>query len=46
MDKATAEILKREVSDGVIAGDYEPEALELLKSKVCCLVLCDAILPR
>jgi len=33
VDVQTAEILKREVSDGVIAAGYEPEALEILKSK-------------
>ena len=33
MDVATASILKREVSDGVIAPAYEPEALAILKSK-------------
>ncbi|MBQ6751475.1 MAG: phosphoribosylaminoimidazolecarboxamide formyltransferase [Bacteroidaceae bacterium] len=32
-DVATATLIKREVSDGVIAPDYEPEALEILKSK-------------
>ncbi len=32
-DKATALMLQREVSDGVIAPDYTPEALEILKSK-------------
>ena len=32
-DVATAKLLKREVSDGVIAPGYEPEALELLKQK-------------
>lgn len=32
-DVATAKIIKREVSDGVIAPDYEPEALEILKAK-------------
>lgn len=32
-DKATALIMKREVSDGVIAPGYEPEALEILKAK-------------
>ncbi len=32
-DLATAKILKHEVSDGVIAPGYEPEALELLKTK-------------
>lgn len=32
-DKVTAELIKREVSDGVIAPAYTPEALELLKSK-------------
>ncbi len=33
VDVATAALLKREVSDGVIAPGYEPAALELLKSK-------------
>ncbi len=32
-DAATAMIIKREVSDGVIAPGYEPEALEILKAK-------------
>ena len=32
-DADTAKIIKREVSDGVIAPGYEPEALEILKSK-------------
>jgi len=32
-DVSTAKIIKREVSDGVIAPGYEPEALEILKSK-------------
>ena len=32
-DEATAMIIKREVSDGVIAPGYEPKALEILKSK-------------
>ena len=32
-DKATALLIKPEVSDGVIAPGYEPEALEILKSK-------------
>lgn len=32
-DAVTANMLKREVSDGVIAPDYTPEALEILKSK-------------
>ena len=32
-DVTTATIIKREVSDGVIAPGYEPEALEILKSK-------------
>ena len=30
---STAKIIKREVSDGVIAPGYEPEALEILKAK-------------
>lgn len=33
VDLPTAQILKREVSDGVIAPGYTPEALELLKTK-------------
>lgn len=32
-DVDTARMIKREVSDGVIAPGYEPEALEILKSK-------------
>ncbi len=32
-DVTTALMIKREVSDGVIAPDYEPEALEILKTK-------------
>ena len=32
-DAATATLIKREVSDGVIAPDYTPEALEILKDK-------------
>ena len=32
-DAATATLIKREVSDGVIAPDYTPEALEILKAK-------------
>ena len=32
-DVDTARIIKREVSDGVIAPGYEPEALEILKEK-------------
>lgn len=32
-DVDTARIIKREVSDGVIAPGFEPEALEILKSK-------------
>ncbi|PJI09606.1 MULTISPECIES: phosphoribosylaminoimidazolecarboxamide formyltransferase [Clostridium] len=33
VDVATAKILKKSVSDGIIAPDYEPEALEILKTK-------------
>lgn len=33
VDLPTAKIISREVSDGVIAPGYEPEALELLKQK-------------
>ena len=32
-DKVTAGMIKREVSDGIIAPGYTPEALEILKSK-------------
>ncbi|MCH4153246.1 MAG: phosphoribosylaminoimidazolecarboxamide formyltransferase [Saccharofermentans sp.] len=32
-DAITATMLQREVSDGIIAPDYTPEALEILKSK-------------
>ncbi|MBR5618764.1 MAG: phosphoribosylaminoimidazolecarboxamide formyltransferase [Clostridia bacterium] len=32
-DATTAKLIKREVSDGIIAPGYSPEALEILKSK-------------
>ena len=32
-DEATATLIKREVSDGVIAPDYTPEAMQILKEK-------------
>ena len=32
-DVTTASMIKREVSDGIIAPGYEPEALEILKTK-------------
>ncbi len=32
-DETTARLIKREVSDGIIAPGYTPEALELLKQK-------------
>ena len=32
-DVTTANLIKREVSDGIIAPGYEPEALQILKSK-------------
>lgn len=32
-DVATAKLIKREVSDGIIAPDYEPEAFEILSAK-------------
>jgi len=32
-DVTTAKMIKREISDGIIAPGYEPEALEILKSK-------------
>ncbi len=33
VDVTTANLIKREVSDGIIAPGYEPEALEILKTK-------------
>lgn len=33
VDLPTAKLLKREVSDGIIAPDFEPDALELLRKK-------------
>jgi phosphoribosylaminoimidazolecarboxamide formyltransferase/IMP cyclohydrolase len=33
VDVPTADLLRREVSDGVIAPGYEPEALEMLRAK-------------
>jgi phosphoribosylaminoimidazolecarboxamide formyltransferase/IMP cyclohydrolase len=33
VDAATAKLISREVSDGVIAPGYDPEALEILKKK-------------
>jgi AICAR transformylase/IMP cyclohydrolase PurH len=33
VDVTLARVLEREVSDGIIAPDYEPEALEILKGK-------------
>lgn len=32
-DVVTAKLIQREVSDGIIAPDFEPEALEILKTK-------------
>ena len=32
-DVTTAKLIKREISDGIIAPGYEPEALEILKTK-------------
>ena len=32
-DVDTARLIKREVSDGVIAPGYEPEALEILETE-------------
>ena len=33
-DVPTAKMIQREVSDGIIAPGYEPEALEILKSEI------------
>ena len=32
-DKATAKLISREVSDGIVAPDYDEEALTILKAK-------------
>ena len=40
-DKDTASLIKREVSDGVIAPGYTDEALEILKSKEKRQLLCN-----
>ena len=49
-DLPTAEFLRREVSDGIIAPGYEPEALEVLKGKrggsYCVLEIDAAYRPR
>jgi phosphoribosylaminoimidazolecarboxamide formyltransferase/IMP cyclohydrolase len=34
VDVSLAKILKSEVSDGIIAADYDPEALAILGAKV------------
>lgn len=39
-DVATAKLIKREVSDGIIAPGYEPEALEILSAKKKRQLLC------
>jgi phosphoribosylaminoimidazolecarboxamide formyltransferase/IMP cyclohydrolase len=43
-DALTAKIISREVSDGIIAPGYSPEALEILKKKkgggYCVLQVC------
>lgn len=43
-DVPTAKIINREVSDGVVAPGYEPQALEILKQKkggaYCVLQVC------
>jgi phosphoribosylaminoimidazolecarboxamide formyltransferase/IMP cyclohydrolase len=48
-DVATAKLIKREVSDGVIAPGYEPEALELLcgkkKGNYCVIEIDPAYVP-
>ena len=44
-DAATAKLINREVSDGVIAPGYEPEALEILRNKrkgTYCVIQMDA----
>lgn len=44
-DEPTARLIKREVSDGIIAPDYTPEALEILKEKrrgTYCVIRIDA----
>ena len=48
-DEATARLINREVSDGVIAPDYTPEALEILRQtqtkSSLALQLCKSVLP-
>ena len=47
-DVPTARLIKREVSDGVIAPGYEPKALELLQQKkkgAYCVLQIDPVLP-
>ena len=48
-DEATARLINREVSDGVIAHDYTPEALEILRQtqtkSSLALQLCKSVLP-
>ena len=41
VDVCTAEILAREVSDGVIAAGYEAAALDILRKKVRVRAACD-----
>ena len=49
-DTDTARLIKREVSDGVIAPGYEPEALEILKAKkngnYCVIQMDEAYVPE
>lgn len=49
-DVDTARIVKREVSDGIIAPGYEPEALEILKEKkkgnYCVIQIDEAYVPE
>ena len=45
-DVDTARLIKREVSDGVIAPGYEPEALEILKENEVHLLIMDVMMPR
>ncbi len=49
-DEVTARVIKREVSDGIIAPGYSPEALELLKTKkrgsYCILQMDKGYLPQ
>ena len=45
-DVPTAKMIQREVSDGIIAPGYEPEALEILKDNEVHLLIMDVMMPK